>query len=265
MYRTIVIGSSGEIGRAVVQAALVRGDKVFGLDLAPSDLPGGVGTAAVDIQSESSVEKAFAAAIQRLGGLDVVVNCAGLMTRGALLETSEADFLRTIDTNLGGAFRVTRAAARAMQAEGAGAIVHISSIHALRGAPNRVAYAASKGGISGFIHAVAGELGPEGITINAVAPGPTGRGMGSAPHDRARALERTPLRRAALAEEVAGAAMFLSSNTGRFITGHVLPVDGGASATFFAASHLAGAHKMPLGAEVAPKAQENSVMEETNQ
>jgi NAD(P)-dependent dehydrogenase (short-subunit alcohol dehydrogenase family) len=90
-----------------------------------------------------------------------------------------------------------------------------------------------------MIHAAAAELGPRGITINAVAPGPTGRGMGSASNDRTRALARIPLRRAAKPEEVAEAAMFLTSTAGRYITGHILPIDGGASSTFFAAPNSA--------------------------
>ncbi|PJE37924.1 beta-ketoacyl-ACP reductase [Pseudooceanicola lipolyticus] len=265
MYRTIVVGSSGEIGLAVMRAAIARGDQAFGLDLSPTDIPGSAGTGQIDLRNDSSVQAGFAAAVKQLGGVDVVVNAAGLMARGSLLETSVAEFLRTIDTNLGGAFRLTQAAARIMQPQGGGAIIHISSIHALRGAPNRVAYAASKGGLSAFIHAVASELGPAGITINAVAPGPTGRGMGSAPQDRARALERTPLQRAADAEEVASAVLFLTSQAGRFITGHVLPIDGGASSTFFSASQHAGLDKMRPDSEGPGQAHNISVMEETNQ
>ena len=126
MYRTIVVGSSGEIGLAVMRAAIARGDQAFGLDLSPTDIPGSAGTGQIDLRNDSSVQAGFAAAVKQLGGVDVVVNAAGLMARGSLLETSVAEFLRTIDTNLGGAFRLTQAAARIMQPQGGGAIIHIS-------------------------------------------------------------------------------------------------------------------------------------------
>ncbi|MGJ8544645.1 MAG: SDR family NAD(P)-dependent oxidoreductase [Sulfitobacter sp.] len=238
MYRTVVVGASGEIGCAMVQAALERGDLVAALDL---KTPAGAGCAytdSIDITNLQNVQAALGGAAEQLGGIDVLINAAGIITKGSLHETQDEDFGRVLDVNLSGAFRLTQTAAELM-GQGGGAIVHTSSIHALRGAQNRIAYAASKGGITALVQAAAAELGPQGITINAVAPGPVGRGMGSKPEDRLRALARAPLLRVAEAAEVAAAAMFLSSAGGRFITGHVLPVDGGASATFFAATKTA--------------------------
>lgn len=233
MYCTVVVGASGEIGRAMVDAALARGDDVAALDLAPPRHAGCAHVGGIDITDLRSVQIALNAAADRLGQVDVLINAAGIISKGSLHDTSDDTFGRMLDVNLGGAFRLTQTAAELMGPDG-GAIVHTSSIHALRGAQNRIAYAASKGGITTLVQAAAAELGPLGITINAVAPGPVGRGMGSQPEDRARALAHVPLMRVARAEEVADAAMFLTSPGGRFITGHVLPVDGGASATFFA-------------------------------
>ncbi|KIN71037.1 SDR family NAD(P)-dependent oxidoreductase [Sulfitobacter guttiformis] len=233
MYRTVIIGASGEIGAAMVQAALARGDVVAALDLVGPEQGGCAHTGSIDITSLANVREALGRCRDALGGIDVLINAAGIMTKGALHETTDADFARVLDVNLSGAFRLTQTAADLMGADG-GAILHTSSIHALRGAQNRIAYAASKGGITALVQAAASELGPLGITINAVAPGPVGRGMGSQPEDRRRAISRVPLMRVAEAAEVAAAAMFLTSAGGRFITGHVLPVDGGAGATFFA-------------------------------
>lgn len=236
MYRTVIVGSNGEIGRALCEAALRRGDLVAALDLSAWPMDGCRMSAEIDTRSIASVRAALSAAAQELGGLDVLVNAAGIMAKGPLSETRDADFAEVINVNLGGAFRLTQAASDLMDPGSGGSIVHMSSIHALRGAAMRVSYAASKGGITALVQAAACELGPRGITVNAVAPGPTGRGMGSSALERIRALQRIPLRRAATPEEVAAAAMFLTSPAGRGITGHVLPVDGGATATFFAAA-----------------------------
>lgn len=232
MYRTVVIGASGEIGSAMVDAALTRGDEVAALDLVTPHHAGCAHVDSVDITDLKSVQTALNRTVDRLGRIDVLINAAGIISKGSLHDTSDETFIRMLDVNLGGAFRLTQTVADLMEGAG-GAIVHTSSIHALRGAQNRIAYAASKGGISALVIAAASELGPLGITINAVAPGPVGRGMGSHPDERACALARVPLLRVADAEEVAAAAMFLTSPNGRFVTGHILPVDGGASATFF--------------------------------
>lgn len=232
MYCTVVIGASGEIGNAVVEAALARGDCVAALDLVTPLHEGCSHVGSIDISDLDSVQAALNEAARQLGCIDVLINAAGIIAKGSLLDTDDDTFARVIDVNLGGAFRLTQSAVDLM-GEAGGAIVHTSSIHALRGTQNRIAYAASKGGITSLIQSAASELGSLGITINAIAPGPVGSGMGACAEDRSRNLARVPLRRVAKAEEVAAATMFLTSSGGRFITGHILPVDGGASATFF--------------------------------
>jgi len=233
MFRTVIVGASGEIGSVVVQKALERGDNVAALDIRLPEIDSCAHCGTIDIGHMENVQDAFKLAVTALGGLDVLINCAGIMFRGSMEDTRDEDFAAVIDINLGGAFRLTQTSAALMEGAGAKHIVHISSIHALIGTPNRMAYAASKGGMAAMIRAAATEIGPRGITINAVAPGPAGIGMGSNPAERSTALEKIPLQRIAMLGEVADAVMFLTSPAGGFITGHILPVDGGANSTYF--------------------------------
>lgn len=233
MQRSVIIGARGEIGSAIVTALSARGDKVVALDIAP---PIGIKNdnileSTIDVRNNDSVETAIGNANDWLGGIDVFVNAAGIMRRGSIFELSDTQFEEVIAINLVGAFRTTRAAASHMLDQKSGSITHICSLHALVGMPDRSAYAASKGGLVAFVKALAAELGPKGISVNALAPGPIGSGMGDPAPSRVTIVEATPLGRIASAEEVANYATHLSSKDGRFITGQVIAIDGGVSTT----------------------------------
>lgn len=235
MLRSVVFGAAGELGSAISAALRERGDRLALLDLEAIS-PGGQASdrasdwaARVDLASDRSVAAALAEAGERLGGIDVVVNAAGIVSRSRIEDLEVEEFARVLDINLVGAFRITKAAAARMSAAG-GAIVHLSSCHGQKGVPGRAAYAASKGGLEAFIRAAATELGPRAITINAVAPGPTGKGMGNRSPAREVFAAATPMRRVGEGMDVAAAVAFLTSASARYITGHVLPLDGGASA-----------------------------------
>lgn len=233
MKRYIVVGAQGEIGQAIAQCVLKNGAKLAALDL-------GLETAEsrdrfdcqIDIRNDASVRSAIADSVAWLGGVDGFINAAGIIRRGSLFELTEQDYLDVIEVNLLGAIRMTREIAKYMRSQGSGTILHVTSVHALVGSAQRSAYAASKGGIVAFIRAAAAELGPLGLTINAIAPGPVGNGMASSANTmRNKFLNATPLNRVASLREVAAAALFLTSKEAAFISGHVMPVDGGVCST----------------------------------
>ena len=233
MVRTVVIGCNGDIGNAVVSHALSKGHKVVGLDR-HNNRDGTDGVLAygrIDITSTLDVGQALASAAKALGGLDVLVNAAGIIDASPLGDLAEETFQDVLDINLLGAFRLTRAVMPLMAGENGGSIVHISSMHARRGVANRSAYAASKGGLEAFIRATAVELGPKGISINAVAPGPVGSGMGNDSPDRRKLAHSLPTGREASLEEVARIIMVLADPGSRIVTGQVWAVDGGATQT----------------------------------
>ncbi|WP_306029754.1 SDR family oxidoreductase [Stappia sp. MMSF_3263] len=231
MLRSVIFGAAGELGSAIAASLRARGDRIALLDLdamAPCGRAGDwMGKA--NLSSDRSVAEALTGARAHLGGIDVVVNAAGIVSRSRIEDLEAQEFARVLDVNLVGAFRVTKAASEMMSA--GGAIVHLSSCHGQRGGPGRAAYAASKGGLEAFIRAAATELGPRSITINAVAPGPTGRGMGNRNPARDVFVAAAPMRRAGEGRDVAEAVAFLTGPCAHYITGHVLPLDGGASAT----------------------------------
>lgn len=233
MYRTIIIGARGEIGSALVETLRARGDKIVALDItAPIGIENeNVLEGTIDVRDNDSVQHAITAAHDWLGGVDIFINSAGIMRRGALFDLSDVEFSEAININLVGAFRTTKAAATYMREQQTGCILHICSLHALVGMPERSAYAASKGGLTAFVKALAAELGPMGITINALAPGPIGSGMGKPAPSRKTIVDATPMGRIATTDDVAEYAAFLSSPAGKFITGQVIAIDGGVSTT----------------------------------
>ena len=235
MNKTVIIGANGELGYSIASAAQARNDQVAGYDLTPA-INENINWAAfgcIDLSSNESVIKAIHQANDIMGGIDVVINAAGIINNNSLLKTTDEDFSRVIDINLTGAFRLTKAVAEIMIKQQKGSILHLSSLHGLRGCIDRSAYAASKGGLGAFIQAVAAELGQHGINVNAIAPGPAGSGMGSAAKRGKNFFASIPMQREAYLSEVAAAAMYLSSPEAKYITGHILPLDGGASSSYF--------------------------------
>lgn len=173
----------------------------------------------------------MAAAVRRLGAVDVLVNNAGILRTGPLIDHSPDDFRLVMDVNLNGAFIAAQAAARHMRDHGGGVIINVSSINGLHPSPNCGAYVAAKAGLIGLTQQMSIEWGRYGIRVNAIAPGFIDGGMSSPYYANARVRERrsgaVPLGRLGTVEDVADAVMFLASDQAAYISGHTLTVDGG--------------------------------------
>lgn len=168
----------------------------------------------------------------RHGVVDVLVNNAGIHLKKPLTEVTDDEFRQVITTNLFSVFSVSREVSKAMLLQKKGSIINISSMAAWYGIPQVIAYTAAKAGIEGMTRAMSVELSPHGIRVNCIAPGFIKTDMSSGaldkdPERKARVLSRTPMRQLGSPQDVASAAYFLASEEARFITGAVLPVDGG--------------------------------------
>lgn len=229
MSRVVLItGGSRGIGLACARRFALLGDRVA-VTYNSTPPPEGLFGVHCDVTSVASVEAAFAAVEAEFGSVEVLVSNAGITNDGLLLRMSEADFTSVIDANLTAAYRVTKRAAQGMLKARRGRIVLVSSVVALLGSAGQTNYAASKAGLIGFARSVARELGSRSITCNVVAPGPVATDMTAALGDK-RLGELTaavPLGRVATPEEIAGVVVFLASEDAAYITGAVIPVDGG--------------------------------------
>ena len=225
----LVTGGSRGIGLAVARRFESMGDRVA-VTYHSSPPPDGLYGVRCDVTSNDDVDAAFTAVEQRFGGpVEILVSNAGITNDGLLLRMSEDDFTSVIDANLTAAYRVVKRAARGMLKARAGRIVLVSSVVGLLGSAGQANYAASKAGLVGFARSVARELGSRSITVNVVAPGPVATDMTAALGDD-RLTELTsmvPLQRVATPDEIAGVVAFLASPDAAYITGAVLPVDGG--------------------------------------
>jgi NAD(P)-dependent dehydrogenase (short-subunit alcohol dehydrogenase family) len=187
---------------------------------------------AADVTRADACQAMVAAAVERWGGLDVLHNNVGIESRKDLLDTSEEEWDQVLDVDLKSAFLATRAAVPAMVARGGGSVVCVSSIAGMRG-HGRTAYAAAKAGVIGFVRSIAVQLGPRGIRVNAIAPGtvwtPMVESLGPAARERRRAA--TPLGTEGTGWDVGWGAVYLASDEARWVTGHVLVIDAGLTAT----------------------------------
>jgi 3-oxoacyl-[acyl-carrier protein] reductase len=183
----------------------------------------------VDVANGTACQ-AFASEVRaRLGDAAVLVNNAGIVADRPLYAMTEEEWDLVLDTNLKGAFNLTRAFLARMMKQGGGRVVNIASVSALRGLPGQASYAASKAGLLGFTRALAAETARFGVTVNAVAPGYVDTDMlRSVPAEKRAALQKSiPLGRLGSEDDVAQAVLFLASDAAAYVTGAVLPVDGG--------------------------------------
>jgi 3-oxoacyl-[acyl-carrier protein] reductase len=225
----LVTGGSRGIGLAIARRFAALGDRVA-VTYHSSPPPDGLFGVRCDVTSADDVESAFAAVEAHFGTtVEVLVSNAGITKDGLLLRMSEDDFTSVVDANLTAAYRVVKRAARGMLKARSGRIVLVSSVVGLLGSAGQANYAASKAGLVGFARSVARELGSRSITVNVVAPGPVATDMTAAlGEDRLSELASlVPLQRVATAEEIAGVVAFLASPDAAYITGAVIPVDGG--------------------------------------
>ncbi len=233
----LVTGAARGIGRAIVLRLAAEGYRVTLVDLL---LEAAEKTAAeagadrcrcvqADVSSGDGATAAVQAAVEHGGGLDVLVNNAGITRDGLLMRMSDEDWDRVIAVNLTGTFRMTRAATRPLMKSGRGRVVNIASVVGLVGNAGQANYAASKGGVIAFTKAVAKELAGRGVTANAVAPGFIQTDMTAALTEKAAGelTRRIPLGRLGEATDVADVVAFLASEAAGYVTGQVIPVDGG--------------------------------------
>jgi NAD(P)-dependent dehydrogenase (short-subunit alcohol dehydrogenase family) len=184
----------------------------------------------VDVGDPALAEAMVSKAVERFGRVDVLVNNAGIGLNKPFLTTTPEEWDRQLRVNLTGQFLCGQAAAREMAKRGGGRIVNVASISGQRGGQGRAAYGAAKAGVILLTRVMAVELAEHGINVNAISPGPvdTEQSRGThTPATRRSYLERLPLKRYGLREEIAAAALFLASDEASFVTGHVLNVDGG--------------------------------------
>jgi 3-oxoacyl-[acyl-carrier protein] reductase len=194
-----------------------------------STVPEGLFGVRCDVTDSDQVDAAFTEVENANGPVEVLVANAGITDDTLLMRMSEDQFTRVIDANLSGAYRVAKRATRNMLRARWGRMVFISSVVGLMGSPGQVNYAASKAGLVGIARSVSRELGSRNITANVVAPGFVATDMTDGlPEDRKKEiLAQVPLQRYATVDEVAAAVTFLASDSAAYITGAVLPVDGG--------------------------------------
>ena len=230
MKNVLITGGNGGIGNALVRAFCDEGYRVFMTYNKNTDNINIENVCAIqcDVTDEKAVNDMILE-LDKSGGVDVLVNNAGVAQIKMLSDTTQADFDKLFDVNMRGVYNVTKAAMKNMVHKKYGKIINISSMWGVTGASCEVLYSASKSAVIGFTKALAKELGPSGINVNCIAPGvidtPMNKDLDS---DTIKELcDQTPIGRIGKPQDIANAALFLASDKASFITGQILCVDGG--------------------------------------
>lgn len=224
----LVTGGNRGIGLAIARAFAAQGDKVA-ITHRGSGAPDGLFGVTCDVTDAAQIDAAFSEVENAHGPVEVLVSNAGITDDTLLMRMSEDQFTRVLDANLTGAYRVAKRAARGMLKARWGRMIFISSVVGMMGSPGQVNYAASKAGLIGVARSIARELGSRNITANVVAPGFVSTDMAATVSEerRAQIIAQVPAGRYGEADEIAAAVTFLASDAAGYISGAVLPVDGG--------------------------------------
>jgi len=239
--RSLVTGSGSGIGRAIAKRLALAGARVCVSDVKPDRLAQAVeqirlgggdcmGISA-DVSVQAEVDRLIKETVAVFGGLDVLVNNAGVSGAAFLENVSDEDMDRILNVNLKGVMRVTRAAAKYLKESGRGRIINLSSVEGIRGSGLLPVYGASKAGVIGLTRANAIEFARFGCTVNALCPGPIQTEMLAPliadPKAKEKFIKGIPMRRLGVPEDVAGVVAFLASEESSFITANVIVIDGG--------------------------------------
>lgn len=231
----LVTGAARGIGAAIAEHFEAAGCVVYRADIeppSPRPSPGGEGELQLDVTDRAAVRAAIERIVRERGGLDVLVNNAGLLSTGPIERTTGEEWDRLLAVNLTGVFNCVQAAIPALRARAGSSIVNIASVSAQKGggAIGNVWYGTTKAGVVAMTRGLARELGPHGVRVNAIAPAVLDTEMVRdllTPERRERIMARIPLGRLADAADVARLAVFLASDAAAFITGETVAVDGG--------------------------------------
>jgi 3-oxoacyl-[acyl-carrier protein] reductase len=232
--RTVVVtGSARGIGKEVARTFATAGASVYLIDPDADEVKSAAdevgGTAIVgDVSSTQDVQNAIDQMVRETGRVDIVVNNAGILRDKVLWKLTDEDWDQVLAVHTGGTFRMTRAAVPHFREQGFGRVINVTSFTGLHGNRGQANYATAKAGIIGFTKTAAKELAAFGVTVNAISPNAETRMIASIPEDRREAVTaEIPLKRFAQPHEMAAAIAFLASEEAGYITGTVLPVDGG--------------------------------------